>query len=760
MSFYMVKPDSLSIEHSCERSSVVALLTDCASEGEIPSSLRKACDRVEKRPFSILRDNRLPEGSDAAFLWLAGEKLMEGSAAGLRRAASTPAGRSFVAVHLPCFGEVDLIGLQPRLWKNGFQPDRTQPGLRIAGTVTPSPELKGLLRESREIWARFYLALLDEQQEPGMGLEKLSQLWRDSVALPKPYGSLLMRNLIVLLIRHNQHEEAEKLLKLGMDYFPLYAELPYLAALLCASKERYSEIPGYVRQATRNPDPSYVGSGGENSYRSLWLLGWVFELAGNQEMAAKCYLAGIQARPAYPPSVYGILRQRFPCETVQYLRYQGLGALARREPQYLEPVFEYFLLHRQIEAARYILESTQMAEAARERLQKSLDEVVAAHRPPPRASGVKPGLMLTGPFYVHSSLGRINREIAAALVAEKEFETALEPQSFGEVPGASLPQFDAVSKGLKRRIRRLDLTIRHHWPPNFDRPACGKLVVMIPWEFGSVPRRWADQINQSVDELWVPSEFCRQVFVRGGVPKDKVQVIPNGIDPKIFRPEGPVWRPEGCRSFVFLFVGGAILRKGVDVLWSAYRRAFTSADDVTLVIKDIGSSTFYKNMSLVEKLSRETRDLRSPHAVILTEKLEDSKLASLYRGADTVVLPYRGEGFGMPLAEGLACGRPVIATGLGPAREFCPPESSLFISAQEAEKSTARLGYGPMTGRFTWFEPDADELSRVMRWVFEHREEASRRGMSAAEKVRTSLSWARVTGMQLDRIRHLVGDQT
>ncbi len=757
MSLYVVNPDSLSIEHACERSSVMPLLTDCASDGEIPSSLRAACDRVERKPLSILLDNRLPEGSDAAFLWMAGERLLEGSAVGLRKAASTPGGRSFVAIHLPCFAEIDLIGLQPRLWKKGFQPDVTQPGLRIAATTTPSAELKGLLRESLELWAPFYLALLEEQQEPGMGLERLSQLWRDSTALPKPYASLLMRNLIVLLIRHNQPDEAERLLKLGMDCFPLYAELPYLAALLCASKERYSEIPGYVRQATQNPDPSYIGSGGENSYRILWLLGWVFELAGNQEMAAKCYLAGVRTRSAYPPSVFGILRQRLPYETVQHLRYQGLGSLPLREPQYLEPIFEYFLLHRQIEAARCILESTQLAEATRERLQKSLDEVVAAHRPTSRVSGVKRGVMLVGPFYVHSSLGRINREIAGALMTGNELETVLEPQSFSEVPGASLPHFDAVSNGLKRRIRRLDLTIRHHWPPNFDRPACGKLAVMIPWEYGSIPRRWTDQINQFVDELWVPSEFCRQVFARGGVPKDKVQVIPEGIDPEIFRPEGPVWRPEGCRSFVFLFVGGAIPRKGVDVLWNAYRRAFTSADDVTLVIKDIGSLTFYKDMSLLEKFSRETHDLRSPHAVILTEKLEDSKLASLYRGADAVALPYRGEGFGMPLAEGLACGRPVIATGLGPAREFCPPEASFFISAQEVEKSTAKLSFGPMTGPLTWFEPDAEELSRVMRWVFEHREEASRRGMSAAEKVRTSLSWARVTGMQLERIRHLVG---
>ncbi|MEJ2007787.1 MAG: glycosyltransferase family 4 protein [Acidobacteriota bacterium] len=566
-----------------------------------------------------------------------------------------------------------------------------------------------------------------------------------------------MRDLIVLLIRHNQHEEAERLLKLGMDCYPRYAEFPYLAALLCASKERWEDIPRYVRQATQNADPSLIGSGGESSYRSLWLLGRVFELAGNQAMALQCYLPGAQVRPAYAPSVFGILRQRVPYNVAQELRYQVLGALVRREPRYLEMIFEYFVLHRQVEPARGLLGLARMPEATRKRLQKTLDDVTAACRLLPRAAAVTPGVTLVGPFYVHSSLARINREIAAALSAESDFDTAFEPHGFSEVQGIALPHFDAISKGLKQRVRRLDLTIRQHWPPSFRPPACGKLVVILPWEYGSIPARWADQIRRFVDELWVPSEFCREVFIHGGVQEGKVHVIPYGVDPEVFKPEGPVWQPEGCRGFVFLFVGGAIARKGIDVLWNAYCRAFTSADDVTLVIKDIGSSTFYKDMTQLEELSRVSGNTRSPHLVVLTELFDDSKLASLYRGSNAVVLPYRGEGFGMPLAEGLACGRPVITTGLGPAREFCPPEASYFVSAKESQVPNAPLRFGPVSGPFTWFEPDAEDLSKAMRWVFEHREEAARRGAFAARKVRAELNWKRITNLQVERIRRLVG---
>jgi len=758
MPLCVVKPDSFTVERTYGRSSVVSLFTDCKPD-EIPENLRNACDHVEPARLSIFQDNRPPDGVDAALLWLAGERLLEGTATGLRSAATSAGGRSFAAVHLPCFAEVDLIGLQPRLWKKGMHPDATLSGFRISGATQPSPLMEGILNDNHEIWALLYSALLDEQKVPGAGLERLSQLWRDSSAIPRPYAALLIRNLIVLLIHHKQHEEAERMLKLGMDNFPLYAELPYLAALLCAAKERYEEVPEYVLQATQCHDPTYVGSGGEHSYRSLWLLGWTFEIAGKQEQTVKCYLAGVRARPAYPPSVYGILRQRLPHEAVQQLRYQGLGTLALREPQYLEPIFEYFLLHRLTRAARYILESSKLTGPARETLQKSLDEATTAHRPPPAAPHLKPGVMLVGPFCVQSSLARINREIAASLMDESGMDGALEPFGFGEVPGNTFPHFNAISKGLRKSLRRIDLTIRHHWPPSFQRPECGKLAVILPWEFGSIPQRWADEINSRVDELWVPSEFCKLVFARGGVSEQKIQVIPNGIDGDVFTPEGHRWRPRGCRGFVFLFVGGAIPRKGIDVLWGAYRIAFNSADDVTLVIKDIGSSTFYKRASLLEQITNEGANWRAPHCVVLTEELDDHHLASLYRGADVIVLPYRGEGFGMPLVEGLACGRPVITTGLGPAPEFCPPQASFFISAKEAELPHNTLGYGPLTGPFTWFEPNVEELAGTMRWLFEHRDEAAQRGRTASETVRTLLSWKRITSLQLERVRRLIGGE-
>lgn len=755
MGLYVVKGDSLQVETACEQSPVISLMTDAESQEEMPASVRAASDNVLSREVSVLRSDAVPPGSDAAILWMAGDQLIEGSSAALRGKARSSSGRVFFPVHLPCLAEIDLVGLQPRVWIKGKDADITVNDIRIAGATSPSSLALGMLEEKEDLWARLYCGLLAEQKAPGGGIEPLSKLWRDSRVLPPVYGALLMRNLVALQIRQNKLDQADHLLNLAMDTYPRYAELSLLAAWICIAQEKLRKAGRHVQQAVEHSDPSFVGSGGETTYRAQWLLGLAAELCGKQSLAVNCYKVGAAARPAFAPSVLGLLRQRLSRADAGSFAAWVLLMLAHREPQYLEMIFHFFLIHRQFEPAERLLLSAQISGDMRQKLQKLLDESSAVYRPKPRATGVKPGVMLIGPFYVNSSLARINRELAAAVTEAGDFETAIEPHGLGDVLPQSVPHFEAIAKGYKVRLSRLDLTVRHHWAPDFDPAPAGKLVCIFPWEYHAVPRQWVEKIERNVTEVWVPSQFVKNALSAGGVQPDRIQVIPNGIDAQMFSPEGPAWRPEGCRSFMFLFVGGAILRKGADVLWKAYAKAFSCDDDVTLVVKDIGPGTFYLGLSLLESMKNAAGHPRAPHLITLAEDLGDSKLAALYRGCNAFVLPYRGEGFGMPLAEALACGKPVLTTGLGPAREFCPPEASYFIPARLQPYFNPQNQFGPMSCAEAWFEPDADALAEAMRRVFEHPGDAARGGALASPKVRAALSWERVCRMQLERIRCL-----
>ncbi|NDQ55815.1 MAG: glycosyltransferase family 4 protein [Acidipila sp.] len=366
-----------------------------------------------------------------------------------------------------------------------------------------------------------------------------------------------------------------------------------------------------------------------------------------------------------------------------------------------------------------------------------------------------PGIVLTGPFLVYSSVARINRALAVALLSSPDFSVGLKPHGFSAESPQRFPHGEAIRTAFYRRPRRLDLTIRHHWPHDFSRPRGGKLAVIVPWEFGALPRRWVVRIKQNVDELWVPSGFVRDIFRRCGVNRERIAVIPNGVDTGVFSPQGESWRPARARGFVFLFVGGVITRKGADLLLKAYLRTFCHRDDVTLVFKDIGSNSYYRYCTLLPEMRRETKKKGAARVLILTEKMDDRKLAALYRGCDALVAPYRGEGFCLPLAEAMACGKPVIATAQGPSQEFCTSKCAYLIPARTTALPGGMDGYGKLAGKLTWLEPDLEELAHTLRHVYEHREEAALRGARGVDRIRPNLDWTTVTAKYLERVAAL-----
>jgi glycosyltransferase involved in cell wall biosynthesis len=591
--------------------------------------------------------------------------------------------------------------------------------------------------------------------QPGASVDALKKISRTR-GLEPVLASLVLRNLIVVLLKKRDFVKAEELLRLGVRAYPDYAELHYLGGVMWIQRKKPSNAIGPLEEAIRHRSHGFVGSGGENSYRAHWMLGLVQEFAGNQGRAVDYCAPGLYTRPAFQPSVELILRQRMAPEIAATYRVP-LCEIARREPQYFESVFNFLVAHRLFEMAHVLLETSPLAQDVSQGFYQRLESAEAPFKPRVRSSSARPGVILKGPLFAHSGHARINREIGSALTSCAEFDVSLEVQGWNSLQAMLLPEGERLQKAMKRQPSGLDLTIRHQWPPDFRRPRAGKLACILPWEFRAVPRKWVEQIENKVDELWVPSHFVRSAFVEGGVNPERVHVIPNGVNTEVFRPDGKSGRPEGSRGFVFLFVGGTISRKGIDLLLQAYGDSFTADDDVSLVIKDVGSATFYQHNSKLSQVFSFVGQPSSPHVVTIGKNLDDAELAAVYRGCDAFVLPYRGEGFGMPLVEAMACGKPVITTALGPSQEFCSPETSYLVPAREVEVPDALPPLGELSTEWTWFEPDVAQLAQTMLYVYSHREEAAERGAAAAKAIRRTHAWPRISQMYLSRIRNLVG---
>ena len=362
-----------------------------------------------------------------------------------------------------------------------------------------------------------------------------------------------------------------------------------------------------------------------------------------------------------------------------------------------------------------------------------------------------------GPFRERHSLALVNRALVGRLI-DRGHELSLSPVA---TPGPMIApgaQWEVFAGRLAKATSRVpDVEIRHAWPPDWTPPERGHWVVVQPWEYGSIPRDWVMPLRDLVDELWVPTAFVRNAFVRGGVPVQRVHVVPNGVDIDLFRPGVPALPLPTAKGVKFLFVGGTIHRKGIDILLEAYAEAFADRDDVCLVVKDMGGSSFYRGQTAGEMIRAFRQRLHAPEVVYLDEDLEDAEMAALYCACDCLVHPYRGEGFGLPIAEAMACGLPVVVTGHGAALDFCDEANAYLVPAREVGLPDRRVGHLETVGVPTLAEPDVHALAAILRRVVAEPGEALRRGEQGRQRIVGGFTWDHAATLVERRLRELRG---
>ncbi|WP_170920420.1 glycosyltransferase [Desulfacinum hydrothermale] len=360
-----------------------------------------------------------------------------------------------------------------------------------------------------------------------------------------------------------------------------------------------------------------------------------------------------------------------------------------------------------------------------------------------------------GPQLVYSSLALVNKEICLRLMDQEDVKLCIIPEDSShqsiheDVTTRCLAQRFYGSFGLEHCVH-----VRHEWPPNFCPPQRGHWVMIQPWEYGRLPREWVEPMSSLVDEIWVPSRHVWKAYVSSGIPAERVQVIPNGVNLDIFRPAVTPLDLDTRKQFKFLFVGGTIWRKGIDVLLTAYRRIFTRSDDVVLVIKDMGQNSFYRGQGAFEHIRKIQEDPESPEILYITNDLDQYTMPALYKACDCLVHPYRGEGFALPVLEAMACGLPVIVTQGGATDDFCTPATSYKVRAVRRSFTSPSIQFAGGAG---WIlEPDVRDLERILVHVFKNPREAREKGERAAEQACRHHSWDRVAGLVSRRIHEIV----
>lgn len=237
--------------------------------------------------------------------------------------------------------------------------------------------------------------------------------------------------------------------------------------------------------------------------------------------------------------------------------------------------------------------------------------------------------------------------------------------------------------------------------------------------------------------LATSSDYARSSRLGPLVERGAIRVneLPNGVDPRRFRPDVDVGGlREQCSikpgDQVILFVGALDQPhyfKGVEVLLNAFAH-LRGKNTRLLVVGDGNLRASYRELAV--RLGLADR-------VIFRGRVSDAELPSHYVLADVLVLPSTtmGEAFGLVLLEALACQTPVVASNLPGVRSV--------VSAGE-DGLLAEPG-------------DPRDLANKIRSLLDDPERCRRMGERGRAKVEARYSWDRI-GTRLEAIyRRVLG---
>lgn len=177
----------------------------------------------------------------------------------------------------------------------------------------------------------------------------------------------------------------------------------------------------------------------------------------------------------------------------------------------------------------------------------------------------------------------------------------------------------------------------------------------------------------------------RSPFLKGY--KEKIEIIPVGVDTNIFRPLFKNSQHGDERIIFFLSSLDEYHRyKGLDYLLKSLEKVRSTINDFKLIVGGKGK-LINEYKSLVKKLGLERH-------VEFHGFIPDEKLVNYYNLADVFVLPSisNEEGFGMVALEALACKTPVIVTDIvGVSNDLLKYNAGLVVKPRDIESLSKAL---------------------------------------------------------------------
>lgn len=170
--------------------------------------------------------------------------------------------------------------------------------------------------------------------------------------------------------------------------------------------------------------------------------------------------------------------------------------------------------------------------------------------------------------------------------------------------------------------------------------------------------------------LTISAHSRNAILEWSGLPPERVVTVGCGVA-GAFTPDGP--RHEPGYPY-FLFVGRREPHKNLARLLAGFAASRCSKDTRLLLAGPPDRTT----SALVRAHGLDAR-------VVFSPLLPDADLATYYRGAVALAFPSLYEGFGLPIVEAMACGAPVLTSGVTAIPETTGEGNALIVDPMRSE---------------------------------------------------------------------------
>jgi glycosyltransferase involved in cell wall biosynthesis len=341
------------------------------------------------------------------------------------------------------------------------------------------------------------------------------------------------------------------------------------------------------------------------------------------------------------------------------------------------------------------------------------------------------------------------------------FGEFLEALRSATVPGLAIEAFDP---GLLEPLAVAAAQSTPHdinlwfWPDQNATFFRGRKIVWGIFESTRLPPSYLSKL-EGFDRVWVPSAWGRDTLISNGFSGLKIDVVPEGVNPKIFAPIATKagWHDRSNRPFRFLTIGKYEERKCYPLLLDAFGATFGNQSQIELMIK---ADFFLNHHRKRQQLEGEVASRNLRNVSLVWGDWPQTALSGAYQEADAFVLPTRAEGWGLPLIEALACGTPVLTTYHGGQSEFLSALSGKFREiaySMTPIRDPEFLRYWPGIDALggEWAEPDFDSLCAGLSEVIKSHSLWTERARAASEIIRRDFSWERAAEKAILVLREL-----